>query len=214
MRDVAKRVGWGLLPVVFAIVLWLGMKAQDAPQAQERQSVTAAVVAPPVPALTSELDEIRARIQAADDRAKARDEVALATYSVGLEQVRAEVEALRGDLERVVVALEHALRVEAVVAVEEGEVAILEHGVEKARPAPDGTRGSIVLKGEDMKMLPDVIAKMVLDVYEGTRRVTREPGNLVEVVLSTVVTSNATTVDPFPITGLAIHFPAKDKAES
>ena len=69
MRDVAKRVGWGLLPVVFAIVLWLGMKAQDAPQAQERQSVTAAVVAPPVPALTSELDEIRARIQAADDRA-------------------------------------------------------------------------------------------------------------------------------------------------
>lgn len=85
---------------------------------------------------------------------------------------------------------------------------------EDSRIAPNGTRGTLVSRGEDMKMLPDVIAKMVLDVYEGTRRVTREPGNLVEVVLSTVVTSNATTVDPFPITGLAIHFPAKDKAES
>lgn len=87
----------------------------------------------------------------------------------------------------------------------------LAEGVEKARPAPDGTRGTLVSRGEDMKMLPDVIAKMALDVYEGTRRVTREPGNLVEVLLSVVVTSNATTVDPFPVTGLSINLITKDK---
>ncbi len=82
---------------------------------------------------------------------------------------------------------------------------------EDTRTAPNGTRGTLVSRGEDMKMLPDVIAKMALDVYEGTRRVTREPGNLVEVLLSVVVTSNATTVDPFPVTGLSINLITKDK---
>lgn len=88
----------------------------------------------------------------------------------------------------------------------------LADGVEKARPAPDGTRGSIVLKGEDMKMLPDTIAKTVADLYAGTRHVTREPGNLVEIVLSVVVTSNATTVDPFPVTELTIDLAAKGES--
>lgn len=86
----------------------------------------------------------------------------------------------------------------------------LADGVEKARPAPDGTRGSIVLRGEDMRMLPDTIAKTVADLYAGTRHVTREPGNLVEIVLSVVVTSNATDRDPFPVTELTIDMPAKE----
>ena len=80
----------------------------------------------------------------------------------------------------------------------------LAEGVEGARPAPDGTRGSIVLKGDDMKMLPDTIARTMADLYAQTRHVTREPGNLVEIALSVVVSSNATTVDPFPLTELTI----------
>lgn len=80
----------------------------------------------------------------------------------------------------------------------------LADGVEGARPAPEGTRGSIVLRGDDMKMLPDTVARTVADLYAQTRHVTREPGNLVEIMLSVVVTSNATTVDPFPVTELSI----------
>lgn len=83
-----------------------------------------------------------------------------------------------------------------------------------SRIAPEGTRGSFVMYGDDMKMDPEASAKALTHLYEQTRRVTREPGNLVEIMVSVVVTSNATTVDPVPITGLSIEYTnmAKDKS--
>ena len=88
----------------------------------------------------------------------------------------------------------------------------LAEGVEGARPAPNGTRGSIVLGGDDMKMLPDTVARTMADLYAQTRHVTREPGNLVEIVLSVVVTSNATDRDPFPVTELSITHTRDDNS--
>lgn len=81
----------------------------------------------------------------------------------------------------------------------------LADGVEGARPAPEGTRGSIILAGDDMVMLPETVARMAGDLHNQTRELTREPGNLVEILLSVVVTSNATTVDRFPVTELTFN---------
>lgn len=86
-------------------------------------------------------------------------------------------------------------------------LALAEGIEENHRPAPDGTRGSIVCTGEAMTIDSDDVGRMAAALYAKTRRVTREPGELVEIQLSVVVTSLATTRDAMPLTSLSIEIP-------
>lgn len=88
-------------------------------------------------------------------------------------------------------------------------LALAEGIEENHRPAPDGTRGTLLNEGTAMVMDADAVGRMAEVLYRQTRRVTRDPGELVEIQLSVVVTSLATTVEAMPLTSLSIEIPCQ-----
>ena len=84
---------------------------------------------------------------------------------------------------------------------EQGALLSLAEGfMENCRVPAEGTRGSLLLTGDNMNYDPEIVLETLDHMVQNTRRVTREGGNLVELKIEAVIHSNATTVDAFPLT--------------